>query len=73
MLDKIRAGEEFYHAIEIMACIGGCIGGGGQPKLRKNKEEVLRKRGDGLNNIDRTKDLEYLKKIQQYKQYMINI
>lgn len=57
MLDKIRAGEEFFHAIEIMACIGGCIGGGGQPKVRKNKEEVLRKRGDGLNNIDRTKAL----------------
>ena len=57
MLDKIRSGEEFFHAIEIMACIGGCIGGGGQPKVRKNKEEVLRKRGDGLNNIDRTKAL----------------
>ncbi|MGB0405486.1 MAG: [FeFe] hydrogenase, group A, partial [Fusobacterium sp.] len=35
MLDKIRAGEEFFHAIEIMACKGGCIGGGGQPKARK--------------------------------------
>ncbi len=57
MLDKIRAGEEFFHAIEIMACIGGCVGGGGQPKVRKNKEEVLRKRGDGLNAIDRSKDL----------------
>ena len=35
MLDKIRAGEEFFHAIEIMACKGGCIGGGGQPKALK--------------------------------------
>ena len=57
MLDKIRAGEEFFHAIEIMACIGGCVGGGGQPKVRKNKEEVLKRRGEGLNNIDRSKDL----------------
>ncbi|MEN6414320.1 MAG: NADH-dependent [FeFe] hydrogenase, group A6 [Veillonellales bacterium] len=31
LLDKIRAGEADYHFIEIMACPGGCIGGGGQP------------------------------------------
>lgn len=51
MLDKIRSGEEFYHAIEIMACKGGCIGGGGQPKAIK-KQETLEKRAQGLNNID---------------------
>ena len=54
MLDKIRSGEEFYHAIEIMACSGGCIGGGGQPKVMRNKQEVIVKRGEGLNNIDRS-------------------
>ena len=52
MLDKIRAGEEFFHAIEIMACKGGCIGGGGQPKALK-KQVVLEQRAEGLNNIDR--------------------
>ena len=52
MLDKIRAGEEFFHAIEIMACKGGCIGGGGQPKAVK-KQETLEKRAEGLNAIDR--------------------
>ena len=31
VLDKIRAGEADYHFIEIMACPGGCIGGGGSP------------------------------------------
>lgn len=31
ILDKIRKGEAEYHFIEIMACPGGCIGGGGQP------------------------------------------
>ena len=31
MMDKIRAGEADYQFIEIMACPGGCIGGGGQP------------------------------------------
>jgi len=57
MLDKIRSGEEFFHAIEIMACPGGCVGGGGQPKVRKNRDEILQKRGEGLNNIDRSKDI----------------
>ncbi|MEG0050775.1 MAG: [FeFe] hydrogenase, group A [Terrisporobacter sp.] len=57
MLDKIRDGEEFFHAIEIMACPGGCVGGGGQPKLKKNKDEILRLRGEGLNEIDRSKKL----------------
>lgn len=52
MLDKIRSGEEFYHAIEIMACTGGCVGGGGQPKVKK-RDEVLIKRAEGLNKIDR--------------------
>jgi NADH-quinone oxidoreductase subunit G/NADP-reducing hydrogenase subunit HndD len=31
ILDKIRAGEADYHFVEVMACPGGCIGGGGQP------------------------------------------
>lgn len=31
MMDKVRAGEADYHFIEVMACPGGCLGGGGQP------------------------------------------
>ncbi|MDK2866200.1 MAG: NADP-reducing hydrogenase subunit HndD [Clostridiales bacterium] len=31
ILDKIRAGEADYHFVEIMACPGGCVNGGGQP------------------------------------------
>ena len=57
MLDKIRDGEEFFHGIKIMACPGGCVGGGGQPKVRKNKDAILQKRGEGLNNIDREKNM----------------
>lgn len=30
LLEKIKAGEAEYHFIEIMACPGGCVGGGGQ-------------------------------------------
>ncbi|HSQ89811.1 [FeFe] hydrogenase, group A [Romboutsia sp.] len=53
MLDKIRSGEEFFHAIEIMACTCGCVGGGGQPKAKK-RLETLQKRAEGLNAIDRS-------------------
>jgi NADP-reducing hydrogenase subunit HndD len=31
LLDRVRSGEKDYHFIEIMACPGGCVGGGGQP------------------------------------------
>jgi len=31
LLDRIKAGEADYHFIEIMACPGGCVNGGGQP------------------------------------------
>ncbi|MGQ1909817.1 NADH-dependent [FeFe] hydrogenase, group A6 [Marinifilum sp. RC60d5] len=31
LIEEIKAGDRFYHFIEIMACPGGCLGGGGQP------------------------------------------
>ena len=31
ILEKIKSGEADYHMVEIMACPGGCINGGGQP------------------------------------------
>ena len=31
ILEKIKKGEANYHMVEIMACPGGCINGGGQP------------------------------------------
>ena len=31
LLDRIKAGEADYHFVEIMACPGGCVNGGGQP------------------------------------------
>jgi NADP-reducing hydrogenase subunit HndD len=33
VIDRIRAGEATYHFVEVMTCPGGCIGGGGQPRL----------------------------------------
>jgi len=51
LLDAIVAGEADFHFIEIMACPGGCIGGGGQPIPTTN--EVRRKRIAGIYQADR--------------------
>jgi iron-only hydrogenase group A len=31
LMEKVASGEADYHFIEVMACPGGCLGGGGQP------------------------------------------
>jgi len=43
LLEEIQAGKSEFHAIEIMSCPGGCIGGGGQPYHHGNAE-ILKKR-----------------------------
>jgi NADH-quinone oxidoreductase subunit G len=55
VIDKIRAardaGEEPpYHFVEVMACAGGCVGGGGQPYGATN--ELRTKRAAGLYQED---------------------
>jgi NADH-quinone oxidoreductase subunit G len=52
LLEDIRDGKATYHAIEIMACPGGCIGGGGQPYLHGNTEK-LKKRAEAIYSDDR--------------------
>ena len=37
LLEKVRAGEKDYHVIEVMACPGGCVSGGGQPIVKAKK------------------------------------
>lgn len=51
LLENIRQGKSNYHAIEIMACPGGCIGGGGQP-YHHGHLEILQKRAAGIYDID---------------------
>jgi len=54
LLEEIRSGKSKYHAIEIMACPGGCIGGGGQP-FHHGNEEVVKKRQQALYIEDKDK------------------
>ena len=55
ILDEIKSGKADYQFVEIMACPGGCIMGGGQPiKTSKTRSEVdVRKlRADSIYSID---------------------
>lgn len=51
LLEEIREGKSKYHAIEIMACPGGCIGGGGQP-FHHGDMEIIRKRQQAIYEAD---------------------
>lgn len=42
LLEEIKAGKSDYHFIEIMACPGGCIGGGGQPYSTDKSRKTAR-------------------------------
>jgi NADH-quinone oxidoreductase subunit G len=51
LLERIRSGEAHYDAIEIMACPGGCLNGGGQPYIQ-GEVEILEKRRQALYRED---------------------
>lgn len=58
LMEKIRAGETDLHFIEVMACPGGCAGGGGQPIVAASKrldlpEDYRSIRGESLFTEDR--------------------
>jgi NADP-reducing hydrogenase subunit HndD len=56
LLEDIKAGKSNFHAIEIMACPGGCIGGGGQP-LHHGDSSILKARQMALYEEDKNKPI----------------
>ena len=52
LLERIQNGEADYQAIEIMACPGGCLNGGGQP-YHHGDTSILKKRMEALYQDDR--------------------
>jgi NADP-reducing hydrogenase subunit HndD len=50
LLEAIKDGREKIHFLEVMACPGGCIGGGGQPI--PTSDETIRKRAEALYTDD---------------------
>lgn len=73
LLDDVRSGKSKYHAIEIMACPGGCIGGGGQPQ-HHGKSDILKARSKALYMEDSNKKIRkshenpFIQKL--YKEYL---
>jgi NADH-quinone oxidoreductase subunit G len=51
LIDRMRAGEANYDLIEVMACAGGCVNGGGQPVTIDRA--AVKKRATGLYNNDK--------------------
>ena len=73
LLERVREGKEQFHAIEVMACPGGCIGGAGQPYHHGNSE-IIKKRLEAIYEEDRNKPIrkshENPSVIQLYKEYI---
>ena len=42
LIQKVQAGGARYHFLEVLACPGGCIGGGGQPRFTTNEVRLAR-------------------------------
>jgi iron-only hydrogenase group A len=53
LMEAVKEGKASYHFIEIMACPGGCLGGGGQPiptssEIREKRAEAIYAEDEGL-------------------------
>lgn len=57
LLNKIEKGEVHYDFVEVMACPGGCVGGGGQP-IHDGEERAF-ERGKNLYQLDESANLRY--------------
>nr|WP_143753429.1 NADH-dependent [FeFe] hydrogenase, group A6 [Dethiobacter alkaliphilus] len=72
VLNRVKNGEAEYHFIEIMACPGGCIGGGGQPIKNGSDNRVARAASiykvDAANRVRKSHENSAVK--QLYKEYL---
>lgn len=63
LLEKIKTGEKQYHLVEIMACPGGCVAGGGQPLTNAGEyvypldPGMIQRRQAALYTIDENKEI----------------
>jgi NADH-quinone oxidoreductase subunit G len=67
ILEKIRSGDVNYDIVEVMACRGGCIGGGGQP-LPNDMESRTRRKDilydcDAVQSLHNAADNPYVKEL----------
>ncbi len=57
LMQDVAAGRAAYDFVEVMACPGGCVGGGGQPI--KDGEELATERGSRLYLLDEKRQLRF--------------
>ncbi len=57
LIKAVKRGDVFYHFVEVMACPGGCVNGGGQP-IHEGKE-MAGIRSKNLYFLDKTNDLRF--------------
>ncbi|MGI6070828.1 MAG: NADH-dependent [FeFe] hydrogenase, group A6 [Blautia sp.] len=77
LMDKIRNKEADYHFIEIMACPGGCVNGGGQPRVQgpiRNFTDIRKERAKALYRNDAAKAIRKSHEnpaiLKLYKEYL---
>ena len=56
-MEDIIAGKVAYDFVEVMACPGGCVGGGGQPI--HDGCELAAERGNKLYELDKNRELRF--------------
>lgn len=57
LIEAVKSGKVSYDFVEVMACPGGCAGGGGQPIVEGC--ELAEARGDHLWKLDKDSEIRY--------------
>ena len=72
LLEALRRGEVSYDFVEVMACPGGCVGGGGQPI--HDGEEWAERRAKVLYDLDARNEIRFSHENPEiqalYKEYL---
>ena len=58
LMEQLKAGRVHYDFVEVMACPGGCVGGGGQPISCEDKE-LYGERGQRLYALDKNAPMRF--------------
>lgn len=58
LIEQVKAGKAHYDFVEVMACPGGCVGGGGQP-ISADDIELYGVRGDRLYALDKANPMRF--------------
>jgi NADH-quinone oxidoreductase subunit G len=73
LIEQLKSGKAHYDFVEVMACPGGCVGGGGQP-ISDEDEELYGVRGQRLYTLDKANPMRFSHENPQvqalYDQYL---